>query len=227
MEANATGQIVHEWNPDGAAFTDTTAGTRAVAADLTYTYDPAGRLTKVVDQSDEADGTNCRLRTYRFDARGNRLAHTTAAATTGQACPTTGGEATSHGYDAADRPTTTGDNTAYTYDPLGRQTLIPAADTPHPDAGDIRLSYYDDDTAAAITQAGTSLSYTLDVAGRRTVQDHTPHPAEGRGRVGDEPLRRRLGRPRMGDHRHRRHNIHDHVRRPDQRRVVVVDHNHR
>ena len=43
MEANAAGQIVHEWNLDGAAFTGAVAGAHAVAADLTYIYDPAGR----------------------------------------------------------------------------------------------------------------------------------------------------------------------------------------
>ena len=170
LEVNAAGQIVHERNPDGAAFTGAVAGAQAVAADLTYSYDPAGRLTKVVDQSDEADGTGCRLRTYRFDVRGNRLANTTAAATTGMPCPATPGAETHQGYDAADRPTTAGDGTVYTYDPLGRQTLIPAADAPHPESGDVRVSYYDDDTAKAITQAGVSVSYGLDVAGRRTVQ---------------------------------------------------------
>ena len=45
MEANAAGQIVHEWNLDGAAFTGAVAGAHAVAADLTYIYDPAGRRT--------------------------------------------------------------------------------------------------------------------------------------------------------------------------------------
>ena len=34
----------------------------------------------------------------------------------------------------------------------------------------MRVSYYDDDTAKAITQAGVSVSYGLDVAGRRTAQ---------------------------------------------------------
>ena len=170
MEANAAGQIVHEWNPDGAAFTGAVAGAQAVAADVTYSYDPAGRLTEVVDRSDEVDGTGCRLRTYRFDVRGNRLADTTAAATTGALCPASGGVGTSRSYDAADRPATAGDGTAYTYDALGRQILIPAADAPRPESGDVRVSYYDDDTAKAITQAGMSLSYTLDVAGRRTVQ---------------------------------------------------------
>lgn len=45
LEADAAGQIVHEWNPDGAAFTGAVAGVQAVATDLTYTYDPAGWLT--------------------------------------------------------------------------------------------------------------------------------------------------------------------------------------
>lgn len=170
LEADAAGQIVHEWSPDGAAFTGMVAGVQAVAADLTYTYDPAGRLTEVVDQSDEADGTGCRLRTYRFDARGNRLANATAAATTGMPCPATPGAETHQGYDAADRPTTAGDGTVYTYDALGRQILIPAVDAPRPESGDVRVPYYDDDAVKAITQAGVSVSYGLDVAGRRTVQ---------------------------------------------------------
>nr|WP_159087497.1 hypothetical protein [Tessaracoccus timonensis] len=170
LEADAAGQIVHEWNPVGAAFTGMVAGAQAVAADLTYTYDPAGRLTKVVDQSDDADGTSCQLRTYRFDVRGDRLANATAASGAHDPCPATPGAETRHGYDAADRPTTAGDNTTYTYDPLGRQTVIPAVDAPRPESGDVRLSYYDDDAVKAITQAGVSVSYGLDVAGRRTVQ---------------------------------------------------------
>ncbi|NMM23779.1 MAG: hypothetical protein HHJ11_09820 [Phycicoccus sp.] len=55
-------------------------------------------------------------------------------------CPTTG---RTHGYDTADRPTTvaatnqgpTGDR--YVYDELGRQTTLPAVDTPGEAKGDM------------------------------------------------------------------------------------------
>ena len=51
MKADASGRIVHEWNPDGVAHTGALAGPTAAKVDLTYTYDPAGRLTDHPDQT--------------------------------------------------------------------------------------------------------------------------------------------------------------------------------
>ncbi len=171
IEANASGQIVREWNPEGgAATTGELDGTTAVRADLTYGYDPAGRLTTVTDQQLSAEAS-CALRTYGFDARGNRTQQGTA---TGTACPTSPATTIRRAYDAADRPTTGGNGQgSYAYDPLGRQLTIPAADAPNPAAGDLTLRYYADDSAHSITQAATTLSYTLDTAGRRTKQTTT------------------------------------------------------
>ena len=65
----------------------------------------------------------------------------------------------------ADRPTG-----GYTYDTLGRQTLIPAAHTPTPTAGNITVTYYDDDLARTITQGPTTTTFALDTTGRRATQ---------------------------------------------------------
>ena len=172
IEADAAGRIVHEWNPDGAAHTGD-LGVTAAKADLTYTYDPAGRLTTVTDHTD----TSCTLRTYTFDKRGNRTSQGAATSTDGT-CPTTATSSVTRAYDAADRPDTAADGQgAYLYDELGRQTLIPATDTPTPASGNITLGYFDDDTAKTITQAGTTLTYSLDVAGRRSTQTTTVNAA--------------------------------------------------
>lgn len=173
IEADAAGRIVHEWNPDGAAHTGQLDGPTAVKADLTYTYDPAGRLTKVTDHTD----TSCTLRTYTFDQRGNRTSQ--GSSTNGDGtCPTAVSSSVSRAYDAADRPVTAADGQGtYVYDALGRQTLIPAADAPTPTGGNITLGYYDDDTARTITKADTTLTYSLDVAGRRHSQATTVNAA--------------------------------------------------
>jgi hypothetical protein len=72
-------------------------------------------------------------------------------------------------YDTADR-ITTGSGSAYAYDALGRVTAIPGVDTPAgTGAGAITLGYYNTDAVAAVTQGGSTTSYTLDTANRRQV----------------------------------------------------------
>lgn len=52
-----------------------------------------------------------------------------------------------------------------------RATTVPGADTPSgATAGDLSIGYYDDDSAASITQNGTTTSFTLDTAGRRAAE---------------------------------------------------------
>jgi hypothetical protein len=76
-------------------------------------------------------------------------------------------------YDSADRPTT-GDTGSgqYTYDPLTARTpehLAPATDAPNPGPDDLTLAYYDSDLPQAVTRAGITTSYALNVDDRRTV----------------------------------------------------------
>ncbi len=158
--ANASGQIVSEVSPEVSVL----GGAADTTADVRYSYDKAGRLTQA---SDTTQG-QCTTRTYTFDPRGNRqgLNENTDTSCT----PTT--PTTRWTYDTADRPLTSG-TSSYSYDQLGRQLTIPAVDAPNPANGDITLGYYDDDSARSITQAGTTLSYGLDVAGRRATQTTT------------------------------------------------------
>ena len=96
----------------------------------------------------------------RFDAGGD--------------CFYSGGQTTTnYTYDALDRPVTAGDGSNYIYDAFGRQRTIPAADAPDPDAGDIGVTYFDDDQAASITQGGAATTFTMDVSGRRLTQSTT------------------------------------------------------
>lgn len=160
----------------------------AIAYSKAYDYDYAARLVTVRDKVAAGTGISagpseevedpaftCIERGYTFDKNGNRtgetsLAHAAAACTTGS--PHT----SAYTYDTADRPinaparvtpagTITGGN--YTYDALWRQTLLPAADAPTPEHGNITLGYFDDDLPRVITQGSTSTTFTLDVIGRR------------------------------------------------------------
>lgn len=161
------GRIATEATPDSIT-PGPVSGTEAelATADRKYTYDQAGRLTRVID---EATGTT---RTYTFDANGNRtkLATTTETGTTTK----------TWAWDKADRMTTTG----YVHDPLGRITTIPAADAPATggsaaadQAGGAAITMsYDHNDAARSIKRGTSITTTigLDATGRRhTLGDTT------------------------------------------------------
>ena len=128
-------------------------------------------------------GTACTVRTYDYagtiGSNGNRTSQ--ASNTFGPDCATTPGTPTSrnYAYDSADRPTTgAGGSGQYVYDPLGRQSTLPAADAPTPGDGtsahDVTLAYYDSDLPQAITQDGTTTSYTLNTGGRRQVATTGP-----------------------------------------------------
>lgn len=167
---NAQGQITGETTPDGTTDSGQTGS-------LNYSYDQAGRLTQVQDQTGTPDAATgliaCQTRTYTFDANGNRTAQAAIPAAVDGTCTTSGGTNTTRSYDAADRPTT-GANGAgtYVYDPLGRQTTVPANDTATPGSGNVGLSYYDNDVAHSISQGtlgsgGAQVSYALDGAQRQ------------------------------------------------------------
>ena len=169
-------------NTQSQITTENTPGDDTAASDqpgLRYTYDRAGRLTKVQDATGTADANGiiaCTTRTYSFDTNGNRTAQASIPAANDGSCTTTGGTSQTRTYDTADRPTTGANGTGtYTYDQLGRQTAIPAADAPTPGLGTINLVYYDNDSIRTITQGtpgsgGNKTDYTLDGAQRRLTQ---------------------------------------------------------
>lgn len=166
--------VLASWTTTSDALGRTTSTTGPSAAGGTrtqqYQYDNAARLVRVDDTIDDA----CTTRAYAFDANGNR---TSLSRTTRDAdCTTTGTEDTSTWtHDAADRVQTGANSSGtYVYDPFGRQTTIPAADTPAgPGAGDLTISYHDDDLPRSLTQAGTTTTWTLDPAARRSVETST------------------------------------------------------
>jgi RHS repeat-associated protein len=158
--------------------TTSTTSTAASGRDRVnmYAYDRAERLVGVEDTSDAI----CTTRTYGFDERGNRLNQ--AAATHGAACDSAATATTTKtwAFDRADRvqsgATINGApaGAAYVYDQLGRQTTVPAIDTPQGvGAGDLTIGYYDTDAARTLTQNGQTTTYALDPAGRRTTATTT------------------------------------------------------
>lgn len=77
-------------------------------------------------------------------------------------------------FDTADRPITGANGVgSYAYDGLGRTTTLPAADAPRPADGNVAVDYYDNDLARAITQGGTTTTYSLDALDRRSVETVT------------------------------------------------------
>lgn len=179
------GRVRREWTPAGAAFvTDGLDAGAAAAYTRSFTYDPAGRLKQVDDRTGtlgagidpmtgDPIGETCQTRAYGFDKNGNRLTLSRTPGNGDGTCNVPGSADTSTktwSYDAGDRLTG-----GYVYDALGRQTNIPATDTPNGSgAGNIGLGYYDTDAVASITQNGTTTSFTLDQAGRRAVETAGP-----------------------------------------------------
>lgn len=187
---DSAGRVAAEWTPDGGATTGDTTGAAATGFSDAYTYDPAGRLTAVVDQTVPAGvggidastgavtGGACTIRTYSFDANGNRTAKTVIPSNADGSCQSisspTGATTALWSHDSADRIT----NTGYVYDNLGRTTSVPQADTPLAQAGGspgtLTLSYFDTDQIQAQTQNGSSLVATLDASGRPLTESTGP-----------------------------------------------------
>ncbi|TDO44613.1 RHS repeat-associated protein [Kribbella sp. VKM Ac-2527] len=185
LENDVSGQVTHEWTPDGTAFTGSTGDTPgdAIGYNRSYAYDSIGRLTQVqdrtaattgVDVTDPTQAPGCVTRTYGFDGNDNRLTKSTAPAAADGACSTSGATTISRAFDTADRPVTGANGVGtYTYDALGRTTTLPASDAPKPADGDITLGYYDNDLARSITQGGSTTTFTLDTLDRRSVETVT------------------------------------------------------
>ena len=183
LDRDSAGRVIGETTPDAAAPTGGLAAGTATAYTRGYTYDRAGRLTKVIDNTappgaaqydtgNNLTGVTCQTREYAFDANGNRTSLTRRGASSDGTCSTTVDSSKTWAYDTADRYDT---GSGYTYDNLGRVTTLPAADTPiGTSAGNTTLGYYDTNAARAITQNGTTSTYTLDAAGRRAVETTGP-----------------------------------------------------
>lgn len=125
-------------------------------ASFDYSYDAAGRLVKA---QETPQGEGCTTRLYAYDADTNRTDATTREPAGGGACAGSGGETQTTAFDEADR--LVGEGVAY--DDFGNVTDLPGAY-----AGGKALSstYYADDSAASLTQDGTTIEYMLDPAGR-------------------------------------------------------------
>lgn len=180
------GRVVVESTPAGAVFdgSDTTAedGTGGAGDgygyERAYTYDAASRLVEVMDRTatgyvgnvtdpDTPAPAACTTRGYAFDVNSNRTALATGP------CGGTSTATTTWTYGNTDATATGGNGQgSYVYDAFGRQTTIPAADTPYGTAN-LNLGYYADDAPYSISGGGVSTSYSLDVQGRRLVQSTT------------------------------------------------------
>ena len=174
--SDAAGRTVREWSTDGGSAYTTTEGAQAVSSDRRYSYDKAARLVRVDETVNvRAEAPSCTRRGYGFDANGNRTSQSVASNPT--ECADTGATTVSRAYNQADQPVTGANGQgAYVYDPLGRQTSIPAADTIKPASGAMSLAYYDSDAAESVSQGDTRVTFTLDGAGRRLVQNTTVGP---------------------------------------------------
>ncbi len=122
----------------------------------TYSYDQAGRLTQVLDN---VSGKGCFTRIYAYDEETNRLSLTTRPPGTGGVCASEGGTVESHSYDTANRLLGTG----VSYDAFGNTTKLPGGDA---GGAELTSNYYENDMVASETQAGQTLGYQLDPAGR-------------------------------------------------------------
>jgi RHS repeat-associated protein len=121
-----------------------------------YTYDNSGRLTQV---QDEAVGKGCTTRIYGYDEDTNRTSLTTRAPGGAGECTTTGGSVEYHTYDSADRLLDAGSS----YDGFGNILKLPSADS---GGSPLESSFYSDNQLASQTQAGETVGYSLDPAGR-------------------------------------------------------------
>ncbi len=159
LSRDGWGRVVEQSGPSAAGMR--TSG---------FGFDPAGRLTSVVDQS----GTICTGRGYGFDTGFNRLTRTVTSGTAvSGVCPAGSTVSTTTGvFNTAGQllsTTVTGAGAAtgsYVYDGLGRTTTVPAIDTSNPAGENLTLGFYSIDKPATQTLGGTVQSFGLDPVGR-------------------------------------------------------------
>ena len=150
----------------GQVLADNLTGEASYADARAYSYDQAGRLTKASDTLSPSGAGACSTRTYGFDADSNRVDAATYAPATGGGCQTTTAAShVTHAYDIADRLTSAGSDAGVVYDGFGRITTLPAGDTGNAGAA-ATIAYYANDLVRSQTQAGTTVTYSLDAEGR-------------------------------------------------------------
>jgi tripartite motif-containing protein 71 len=121
-----------------------------------YTYDPAGRL---VESQVTPAATGCVTRRYVYDEETNRTSLSTYQPNIKGECATETGTSEKHTYDPADRLTDPGTS----YDAFGNTTSVPAVDA---GGSELKNGFYVDNQLASQTQAGETIGYNLDPAGR-------------------------------------------------------------
>jgi tripartite motif-containing protein 71 len=122
-----------------------------------YTYDAAGRLTE--SQATPTGTGGCMTRRYAYDEDTNRTSLTTYQPNSKGECATETGTVERHTYDEADRLLDPGTS----YNAFGDTTSLPAADA---GGSELTSSFYVDNQLASQTQAGETIGYNLDPAGR-------------------------------------------------------------
>ena len=105
-----------------ATETKPTSSPDSATATTSYSYDTKNRLTNATTIN--AAGTTCSTNTYSFDFVGNRTNKTTTSGTAANCVATTQTKSTT--YNSYSQISDTG----YVYDGFGRNTVIPAANTP-------------------------------------------------------------------------------------------------
>ncbi len=160
----AAGSTLAQFSQTSNAFGEVRAQSSPQSSQ-TFTYDAAGRLSKVADT---ADGT-CLTRKYTLDLDSNRTKLSTyPAATDGTCTTTTTPTATTWSHDAADRIT----NSGYSYDPMGRTLSVRDADT-SPNSGNVTLSYFANDMIRTENDGLTEETFSLDPASRLFSMDNS------------------------------------------------------
>lgn len=131
-----------------------------------YEYDASDRLVRAA----QSNGTECRIRTYQFNARSHRVSSTKSSSTNSD-CSAAGQTTTlTNTFDDAGRNVSAG----YSYDGLGRTLTVPALATSSPADGQLRASYYANGMSQSLEQPGsaaggsdtTRVEYGLDATGR-------------------------------------------------------------
>jgi YD repeat-containing protein len=123
----------------------------------TYSYNEEGQLTQT--QETPVGGKGCITRAYGYDEEGERTSLTTREPNEKGECTSEGGLVEEHAYDDVGRLLDPG----VTYDALGNMTRVPTVDA---GGQSITSTFYVDNQVATQEQAGKTIAYTYDPAGR-------------------------------------------------------------
>ncbi len=125
----------------------------------TYSYNEEGQLSQTKEES-PTGGSCIEERIYGYaESTSERTTLTTRKANEKGECASEGGVVEGHAYDVVGRPLDPG----VSYDALGNMTKVPALDA---GGQPITSTFYVDNQAATQEQAGKTIAYTYDPAGR-------------------------------------------------------------